>query len=151
MKNDLISQGQWSVYGTIRNDKNPKRATLVGNMKNTKSLWKRSHVEMYVYIFMTVSVWWWALEILSAQRPGVLLQYWVLFFPLGSSHSHCIHIGLSQPLLKSSSSRIYWNLYWLPLQDKCKSHSLIFIIYQDATAHFLCRKYLLPAHKQPWI
>lgn len=39
-------------------------------------------------------------------------------------------------LLKSPSSRIYWNSYWLPLQDKCKSHSLIFTIYQDAAAHF---------------
>lgn len=39
-------------------------------------------------------------------------------------------------LLKSPSSRIYSNSYWLPLQDKCKSHSLIFTIYQDAAAHF---------------
>lgn len=39
-------------------------------------------------------------------------------------------------LLKSPSSRIYWNSYWLPLQDKCKSHSLIFTIYQVAAAHF---------------
>lgn len=39
-------------------------------------------------------------------------------------------------LLKSPSSGIYWNSYWLPLQDKCKSHSLIFTIYQDAAAHF---------------
>lgn len=40
------------------------------------------------------------------------------------------------PSFKSLSPRICWNLYWLPLQDKCKSHSLIFAIYQDAAAHF---------------
>lgn len=45
-------------------------------------------------------------------------------------------ISFSYFLLKSPSSRIYWNSYWLPLQDKCKSHSLILTIYQDAAAHF---------------
>lgn len=45
-------------------------------------------------------------------------------------------ISLSHFPLKSPSSRIYWNSDWLPLQDKCKSHSLIFTIYQDAAAHF---------------
>lgn len=50
-------------------------------------------------------------------------------------HTACESVSVIL-LLKSPSSRIYWNSYWLPLQDKCKSHSLIFTIYQDAAAHF---------------
>ena len=51
-------------------------------------------------------------------------------------HTACESVSVDS-CLNPPSSRIYWNSYWLPLQDKCKSYSLIFAIYQDAAAHFL--------------
>lgn len=56
---------------------------------------------------------------------------------ISSCVGHTAHELVSVvPSFKSLSPRICGNLYWLPLQDKCKSHSLIFAIYQDAAAHF---------------